>query len=190
MKKKLVATVLSLSLASPVMAFFNPMSMMGSMMGSMAAPVISQATQQMLGTLEDLLANNAFRRDVARFMLGTMDEAIYEMLKSMQGEELTFIGALAEVALTNGAEKGSPEYNQMMGFWMTKFGPAMQYRMEHEAQEQAEAQALADQKAAYDADMQRRQELRVYKKYNFDTQEYDLVYKDGWDEKPYIPGES
>lgn len=197
MKKKIVAAALTVSLATPAMAFFNPMSMMGSMMGSMASPVISQMTSQMLGTMEQLMENKEFRSDMANFMLGTADEAIFQMMSSLQNGDETFVGALAEVALTNGADRGTPEYNQAMGFWMTKFGPAMQSRMaqvaemqaEQEAAQEAQAEAQAQQDA-YNADMQRRQQLNVYRKYNFDTQEYELMYMDGWDERLYIPGES
>ena len=197
MKKKIVAVALTVSLATPAMAFFNPMSMFGSMMGSIASPVISQMTGQMLNTMERLMENQEFRSDMANFALGTADEAIFQLMSSLQNGNETFVGAMAEVALTNGAERGSDEYNQAMGFWMGKFGPAMEARMaqaevmaaEQEAQIQAQSDAQAAQ-ASYNADMKRRQELNVYKKYNFNTQEYELMYMDGWDEMLYIPGES
>lgn len=140
MKKTIVAIAATLTLTTSAIAFFNPFSMMGGMMSQAAAPMMSDMTRQMLDTMRGLLYNDTFRKDVARFGLAVADEGIYEMMKSMQGEEPTFIGVVAEVALTGGAEKGSDEYNQKMQFWMERFGPAMEYRMQQEQEQQAQSQ--------------------------------------------------
>lgn len=199
MKKTLSALALTVALSAPAFAFFNPMSMMsgmmGGMMGSMSAPMIGQMINQMLNTMHDLFYNSNFRKDVSRFALGTADEMIYELMVSMNNQEPTFVGALAETVMTNGAPRGSDEYNMAMQHWQSVFADAMQYRMDHAAEEQAavdEQQRMMDEaQAAYEADMERRQELRVYQRWDTYTQTYKLFYRDAWGrEYEYIPGQS
>jgi len=164
----------------------------------MSAPVISEMTGQMLGTMKELMANDDFRHDMALFALGTMDEMVYDMMLSMQKQEPTFIGTIAEVVMTGGAEQGSDEYNQAMGMWMQRFGPAMQHRQEAEAAAESESEEASQQaeeeaqaQTAAELDQQRQQELGVYEKYNYNTREYELVYRDRYGrEYVYEPGVS
>ncbi|MGV6827488.1 MAG: hypothetical protein ACWA5Q_10985 [bacterium] len=191
MKKKvgkfLATGGLLLSLSAPSHAFFNPFGMMGNMMGMMAKPVTDQMIGDMLGTMQGLMHNNEFRNDMALFMLGTANEAIFEMMVSIEKQEPTFIGAMAESMLTNGAPKGSAEYNAAMGHWMTVFGPAMQARMEVEQEQAALEQAIEDE-------IDRRRQLGVFVArgdYNWDTHSYDpdyLAYRDRYGNTiEYIP---
>ena len=171
--------------SAPATAFFNPFGMMGSMLGMVAQPVTSQMIGQMLSSMQGLMHSNQFRNDVALFALGTVDEAIYEMMLSMDGSEPTFVGALAESTLTGGAPRGSEEYNMAMAHWQTVFGPAMQARMQREEQQVEEEIQVAQQSPTElrQTEYDRRFELGVYLDqgdYNWDTSSWEpdqLVYR-------------
>ncbi len=189
MKKKLqklaISTCLIVGMSAPAHAFFNPFGMMGNMMGMFTKPVTDQMIGDMLGTMEGLMHSTKFRNDMANFILGTTDELIYELMLSMQNEEPTFVGAMAGALMTNGAEPGSAEYNAAMGYWMGVFGPAMQAKMELEAQRQAEIEAREAARAAENAERQRRNDMNVFiahGDYNWNCHCYDpdyLAYYDG-----------
>jgi hypothetical protein len=169
---------LLLTLSAPSHAFFNPFGIMGSMMGQMAQPVTGQMIGQMMGAMQGMMHSNEFRNDMALFILGTADEMLFEVMQSLQNGEETFVGAFAENMLTNGAPRGSVEYNQAMGYWMEVFAPAMAARMEKEAVVEDSLEDLRQEEIA------RRNELRVFIKkgaYNWDTHSYDpdwLAYYD------------
>lgn len=193
LRNQLIAGCCLFGLSTPSFAFFNPFGMMGSMMGMMAQPVTDVMIGEMLGTMENLMHNNKFRNDVANFMLGTADEAVYELMVSMESQEPTFVGAIAESVMTNGAPRGSTEYAMAMEHWMTVMGPAMQARMEREMeQEAAEAEAVA-QENVIDEEISRRNQLNVFVAhgdYNWDTRSYDpdyLAYYENGQMVEYIP---
>lgn len=196
LRNMVIGGCLLCGVSAPASAFFNPFGMMGSMMGMVAAPVTSQMIGQMLSSMQGLMHSNQFRNDVALFALGTVDEAIYEMMLSLDGGEPTFVGALAESALTGGAPRGSEEYNLAMGHWQTVFGPAMQARMEREEQQVEQEVQIAQQSPAElrQAEYDRRFKLGVYLDqgdYNWDTSSWEpdrLVYRgDDGELVVYIP---